>query len=173
MRISIFIQFLLAAIVANTVFAGDSSTRLGGSNDTALEIILASSVAEDPNDQIVTSNAVVALGDFKYSLDGSLNIPSGQSSAGSPVMKVVKDSITGRIGLTNGQLIIEYVEGENGAYLASDYGLAIVSQLSSINRVVVQLVDFGEYKQLQTTLGLDTRVISTELDVYYGGYKPQ
>lgn len=137
---------------------------------------------EDLNNQIVTSNTIVALGKFKYSLDDSLAIvqvkntqlmsSQKQSAQSITSMKVVADPRTGRIGLTNGQLIIKYAEGVIGADLALDYGLSIITELASINRVVVQVGDLAGFAQLNETLRSDDRVVSTELDIYYGDHKP-
>ena len=88
-------------------------------------------------------------------------------------LKVVENPLTGRIGLTSGHLIVEYAEGENGPDLALGYGLAVISQLPSINRIVVQLSDLGQFEQVKESMRLDDRVVSTELEVYYGGYKAQ
>ena len=86
---------------------------------------------------------------------------------------VVKDLMSGRIGITEGRLIIKYAKGVNGENLAIDYSLDLVEQLPSINRIVVQLSDLTTLKQVQGNLMLDKRVLTTSLEVQYGGYTPR
>jgi hypothetical protein len=83
----------------------------------------------------------------------------------------VKDKLTGKIGITQGRLIVKYVDGLNGENIALDYGLNLVDQLPSINRLVVQLSDLTNLEQIQETLSFDRRVLTTSLEVYYGGYQ--
>jgi len=173
MGVSIFISVILTLILTAPIVASEPSSRLGTANQAALKIYEASSVVEDPTDQILTSSTIAALGDFKYPLEGSLQVSRGQSATTGTLMKVVKDALTGRIGLTSGHLIVEYVEGESGPDLALSYGLAVISQLPSLNRIVVQLGDLGEFEQVKESMRLDDRVVSTELEIYYGGYKAQ
>ena len=84
---------------------------------------------------------------------------------------VVKDLVTGKIGLTEGKLIIKHVIGVNGDDIASDYGFEIVDYLPSINRIVVQLPDLIGFANVQNSLRVDQRVMETSLEVYYGGYQ--
>jgi hypothetical protein len=132
-------------------------------------------VVIDNDNNIALTAGITALGDYKYSLDDSLTNGQAQSQSVQSVssLKVVKNPLTGRIGLTSGQLIVEYVEGENGADLALGYGLEVISQLPSINRIFVQLDDMGKFQQVKEAMRLDDRVVSAELEIDYGGYIAQ
>ena len=111
------------------------------------------------------------LGPYKYSLDGSL-APSALRGVEREARKlVVKDLVTGKIGLTEGKLIIKHGIGVNVDDIASDYGFEIVDYLPSINRIVVQLPDLIGFANVQNSLRLDQRVMETSLEVYYGGYQ--
>jgi hypothetical protein len=138
-----------------------------------LSIIESSVVVIDQDNNIGLTSGILALGDYKYSLDGSLGTIQTQSAQPESSMKVVVNSLTGRIGLTSGHLIIQYAEGENGRDLALGYGLAVINQLPSLDRIVVKLVNLGQFEQIIKLMSLDDRVVATELDVYYGGYKAQ
>lgn len=138
-----------------------------------LNIIESSVVVIDQDNNIGLTSGIEALGDYKYSLDDSLGTVQTQSAQPVSSLKVVVNPLTGRIGLTSGHLIVEYAEGESGPDLALSYGLAVISQLPSLNRIVVQLGDLGEFEQVKESMRLDDRVVSTELEIYYGGYKAQ
>ena len=89
-------------------------------------------------------------------------------------MKVIKNPNTGRMGITNGQLFIHYAEGENGSDIALNYGLSVVTELPSIDRIVVQIIDLEMYGQIKEAMKLDGRIVSIDLDIKYGGgYKPR
>ena len=133
-----------------------------------LIIIENSVVVADKNNQINLDEGISAIGDYKYSLDGSLVISQAQNVQSSTVMKVVKNPSTGRIGLTNGLLIIKYADGENGSDLALNYGLSVIDELPSLNRVVAQLKNPEDFTRINEAMKLDNRVISTELEIYYG-----
>jgi hypothetical protein len=166
-------------MVANFTFMTVLLTSWAGAQQPApighqeLNIIESSVVAIDQDNNIGLTSGIEALGDYKYSLDNSLATSQAQSADPVSSLKVVENPLTGRIGLTSGHLIVEYAEGENGPDLALGYGLAVISQLPSINRIVVQLSDLGQFEQVKESMRLDDRVVSTELEVYYGGYKAQ
>ena len=136
----------------------------------SFQVYSASSVVSDPDDKVNISGKVVALGDYKYSLDSSLASSNLRGMQLDPKRKVVKDLVTGRIGITQGRLIVKYADGVNGDNIALDYGLELVDRLPSINRIVVQLFDLTNLKQVQDNLMLDQRVLTTTLEAYYGGY---
>ena len=144
-----------------------------GSIDLNIDIIENSMVVFDKNNTISINDGIAAIGDYKYSLDGSLPNTQLQNTQSSIIMKVVKNSNTGRVGLTNGQLFIKYAEGVNGPDLALNYGLSVIDALPSLNRIVVQLNNLGDYERIKESMKLDDRVISTELDIYYAAIQPQ
>ena len=131
-------------------------------------IIENSVVVADKDNQISLNDGILAIGDYKYSLDGSLVVSQARNAQLSSVMKVVKNPFTGRIGLTNGRLVIKYADGENGSDLALNYGLSVIGELPSLNRVVAQLKNIEDFTRINEAMKLDDRVISTELEIYYG-----
>lgn len=144
-----------------------------GSLDQDIIIIENSMVVFDKNNTISINDGIGAIGDYKYSLDGSLPNNQLQNTQSSIIMKVVKNRNTGRVGLTNGQLFIKYAEGVNGPDLALNYGLSVIDVLPSLNRIVVQLNNLEDYERIKESMKLDDRVISTELDIYYAALQLQ
>ncbi len=139
----------------------------------SFEVYSSSSVVSDPDDLVKISSKIGALGEYKYSLDGSLAASNLRGMEIESKKSVVKDLMSGRIGITEGRLIIKYAKGVNGENLAIDYSLDLVEQLPSINRIVVQLSDLTTLKQVQGNLMLDKRVLTTSLEAQYGGYTPR
>lgn len=170
MRSVIVVKFTFMAVLLTSGAGAQQQAPIGHQK---LSIIESSVVVIDKDNNIALAAGIAALGDYKYSLDDTL--ATGQTQNAQPVssLKVVKNPLTGRIGLTSGQLIVEYAEGENGPDLALWYGLEVISQLPSINRIIVQLDDMGKFEQVKEVMRLDDRVVSTELEVYYGGYIAQ
>jgi hypothetical protein len=132
-----------------------------------------SSVSLDVDNEIVIDNNIKALGDYKYSLDGSLASISIQSGVSFGGTKVVKNSDTGQIGLTNGQVIIKYKDGIDGGSIATDYGLNLIGTLPNINRITIQLSNLNKFTTLRSKLNSDNRVVSIELDVSYAPHRPE
>ena len=175
----LFKSFLLmtltcaAVMFASVLLAAEPALSLYPPDRSTIEMVQDAVVVEDPLDQIATSESVFAFGKFKYSLDGNLPVARGQHSEVGPSMHVVKDSISKQIGLSNGQLIIKYIPGTDGVALAGEYGLTLVGELPSLDRIVVQLVELEALADLQDELLRDARILSTELDVRYGEVREQ
>lgn len=144
-----------------------------GSIDQDIIVIENAVVIFDKDNTISLDVGIAEIGDYKYSLDGSLGNNQVQNIQSSSVMTVVKNPNTGRVGLTNGQLFIKYAEGVNGPDLALNYGLSVIDELPSLNRIVVQLNNLGNYELIKESMKLDIRVISTELEVYYAATQLQ
>jgi len=161
----------LFGLFAATACVSESVRRDGLPDERSFEVYASSSVASDPDNRLAISSSIGVLGDYKYSLDGSLAKSNLRGIELDKKNKVVKDKRTGKIGITQGRLIVKYVDGLNGENIALDYGLNLVDQLPSINRLVVQLSDLTNLEQIQETLSLDRRVLTTSLEVYYGGYQ--
>ena len=170
MRTVLVAKFTFMAVLLTSWASGQQAVPIGHQE---LNIIESSVVVSDQDNNIGLTSGIKALGDYKYSLDNSLGTVQTQSAQPVSLLKVVVNPSTGRIGLTSGHLIIEYVEGETGPDLALGYGLAVISQLPSLNRIVVQLGNLGQFEQVNESMRLDDRVVSTELEIYYGGYKAQ
>ena len=157
-----------ASLLVGVLSSVASAQQQNPSDYEDLIIIENSVVVADKDNQINLNEGISAVGDYKYSLDGSLLISQAQNAQSSTVMKVVKNPSTGRIGLTNGLLIIKYADGENGSDLALNYGLSVIDELPSLNRVVAQLKNPEDFTRINEAMKLDNRVISTELEIYYG-----
>lgn len=170
MRSVIVVKFTFMAVLLTSGAGAQQQAPIGHQE---ISIIESSVVVIDKDNNIALAAGIAALGDYKYSLDNSLATSQAQSADPVSSLKVVENTLTGRIGLTSGHLIVEYAEGENGPDLAFGYGLAVISQLPSLNRIVVQLGDLGQFEQVKESMRLDDRVVSTELEIYYGGYIAQ
>lgn len=142
-------------------------------NQQNLTVIESSKVVSDIDNVIKLSENIGELGGYKYSLNGDLKLGRTQSATPASHLKVVKNPHTGRIGLTSGVLIVQYSEGEDGLNVAAEYDLLVIKEIPSLNRVVIQLDSASDYNDLNVSMRQDQRVVSTELDVYYGGGKTQ
>ena len=162
--------FLGSSLCSTACFSGVQSID-GTTESESFEIYFSSIVVSDPGNSIKIDGDIGVLGPYKYSLDGSLSLSPPRGVEREARKLVVKDLVTGKIGLTEGKLIIKHVIGVNGDDIASDYGFEIVDYLPSINRIVVQLPDLIGFANVQNSLRVDQRVMETSLEVYYGGYQ--
>lgn len=96
-----------------------------------------------------------------------------QSAEPSVSLKPIKLASTGQIVLSGGRLVVQLVDANAGDSLAVDYGLDLVSKLSSISRVILQVPKFSQLQKTKAALELDYRVRSVELEVYRGGGNAQ
>ena len=169
----LFLFMFLVRIFWAEYSVADLDRADGAQFEPSFEVYSSSSVVSDPDDLVKISSKIGALGEYKYSLDGSLAASNLRGMQIESKKSVVKDLMSGRIGITEGRLIIKYADGVNGENLATDYSLDLVEQLPSINRIVVQLSDLTTLKQVQGNLMLDKRVLTTSLEAQYGGYTPR
>ena len=169
----LFLFMFLVRIFWAEYSVADLDRADGAQFEPSFEVYSSSSVVSDPDDLVKISSKIGALGEYKYSLDGSLAASNLRGMQIESKKTVVKDLMSGRIGITEGRLIIKYADGVNGENLAIDYSLDLVEQLPSINRIVVQLSDLTTLKQVQGNLMLDKRVLTTSLEAQYGGYTPR
>jgi len=166
----LFVGIFFGLVVIAAMASEDRASR--GQSHNEVEFLDQASITTDPDNEISLSDNVIKVGLFKVTLDGATNVQT-QAVPLETGFKAVRNPRTGQIGLTKGDLIVEYREGANGAYIGSDYGLPVVDELSSISRVVLRVDNLGELATIRSQLELDPRVISTELDVYTGGGVPQ
>ena len=161
---------LIACILSSIAFAQQQVA-----DDYQDFIIIEDSVViVDTDNNVLLTDGIKTIGNYKFSLDGSLNGVREQNAQIKTTMKVIKNPNTGRMGITNGQLFIHYAQGENGSDIALNYGLSVVTELPSIDRIVVQIIDLNMYGQIKEAMELDGRIVSTDLDIKYGGgYKPR
>lgn len=169
-----FLLHLFAFLVSSLFAAGcfSSIQRIDGTTEAqAFEIYATSVVVSDPRDLISVDSGIGVIGDYKYSLDGSLAPVLLRGAETDSSKTVVKDLVTGRIGVTEGKLIIKYAAGNNPDNIALDYGYEVVDHLRLINRMVVKLPNLTDLPNVQSSLRLDERVLETSLEVDYGGYR--
>ena len=167
--------FHLFVFLASSFFAAgcfSSIQRIDGTTEAqAFEIYASSVVVSDPRDLIRVNSGIGVVGDYKYSLDGSLAPALLRGAETDSGKTVVRDLVTGKIGVTEGKLIIKYAAGNNPDNIALDYGYDVVDYLRSINRMVVKLPDLTDLLNVQSSLRLDERVLETSLEVDFGGYR--
>ena len=166
-----YLVFLLGSSLCATACFSCVQRIDGTTESQSFEIYFSSIVVSDPGNSINIDGGTGILGPYKYSLDGSLSPPPLRGVEREARKTVVKDLVTGKIGLTEGKLIIKHITGVNADDIASDYGLEVVDYLPSINRIVVQLPDLLGLANVQNSLRVDQRILETSLEVYYGGYQ--
>lgn len=161
-------SFLLAGIFAASLSFANGPPQIDQDRQ-AYRVIQGSSVVVDPNDEIVQSEKIGSVGDFKYSLDGGL-APLGiaQTVGVKENMKVVEVVGSAVKGITDGKIFVQYVPGTDPAQISVDYGLQQVETFPGINRLLLKVNDLGSIESVQKELERDFRVISTELDIYFG-----
>lgn len=81
---------------------------------------------------------------------------------------VVTLGTSSTLGITDGQIILEYFDQGYVDTLVQDYPVQLVLELHGLNRVVVKIQDLNRLKDLLQQLADDYRVKSTELMVNYG-----
>jgi hypothetical protein len=90
------------------------------------------------------------------------------SSKGSASRLVVSENGTNTLGLTEGEVILEYRRRDDVESITSDYEVSLVGELHGLNRVVVQVSDLGSLSEILASLKSDFRVASVELVIDYG-----
>lgn len=161
----------LSILFSTGVFGANSTQTLLGATEEGetLTIFFDSVVVQDLNNEIGLSNSIKGLGMYKYSLDqNALSIQRSQGAGQNSRMRVVEKSGTGKKGLTTGLLFVALVEGESGAEIASDHSLALLKKFESINTVLLQVENLRDLDDVRDALESDPRIVSTELDIYYG-----
>lgn len=88
--------------------------------------------------------------------------------------KLAKDQVvvtlgsSSTLGISDGQIILEYFDQGAVDTLLQDYPVQLVLELHGLNRVVVKIRELNHLKDLLQQLSDDYRVKSTELMVNYG-----
>ena len=90
------------------------------------------------------------------------------SSKGSASRLVVSENGTNTLGLTEGEVILEYRRRDDVESITSDYEVSLVGELHGLNRIVVQVSDLGSLSEILASLKSDFRVASLELVIDYG-----
>ena len=72
------------------------------------------------------------------------------------------------MGITEGQVIVEYYDRSDIDTLLHDYSLQLVLELQGLNRFVVQISNLSRLNEALAELSNDFRVKSTELMVNFG-----
>ena len=72
------------------------------------------------------------------------------------------------MGITEGQVIVEYYDRSDIDTLLQDYSLQLVLELQGLNRCVIQISNLSRLNEALEELSNDFRVKSTELMVNFG-----
>lgn len=72
------------------------------------------------------------------------------------------------MGITTGQVILEYYDRRDMDTLLQDYSMQLVSELEELNRFVVQINNLSRLTEALEELSNDFRVKSTELMINFG-----
>jgi len=72
------------------------------------------------------------------------------------------------MGITTGQVILEYYDPRDMDNLLQDYSMQLVSELEELNRFVVQINNLSRLTEALEELSNDFRVKSTELMINFG-----
>ena len=166
----LFLTTLAIFFSTGVLAANPTQTHLGASAEReAITIFFDSVVVQDLNNEIGLSNSIKGLGMYKYSLDQNvLPILRSQSAGQNSRMRVVEKSGTGKKGVTSGALFVSLVDGVSGAEIASDHSLALLKSFESISTVLLQVENLRDLDDIRDALESDPRIVSTELDIYYG-----
>ncbi|MDA8739193.1 hypothetical protein N9M55_05380 [Luminiphilus sp.] len=73
------------------------------------------------------------------------------------------------MGITHGQVIVEYYDRGSVDSLLQDYSMLLVLELHGLNRVVVKIQNLSRLNEALEELSSDFRIKSTELMVNFGG----
>lgn len=163
--IAIVFWFFIASVQAQSL----SSL---GSSDSADDVrVLASHqiiYAEEMESLGIKPEKII--GDFALVNKGALKIGFLQQQVKKQAEEQVVVSLgsSNTLGITDGQIILEYFDQDHVDNLVQDYPVQLVLELHGLKRVVVKIQDLNSLKDLLQQLSNDYRVKSTELMVNYG-----
>jgi hypothetical protein len=77
----------------------------------------------------------------------------------------VQEPGTDGFKVSDGSMLIEYVEGTDTAAIALDYGLELIRDFPSVRTASFQAASFSELSELMETLMNDERISFVSLDL--------
>ncbi|MBH98818.1 MAG: hypothetical protein CMM56_10275 [Rhodospirillaceae bacterium] len=130
-------------------------------------IILQSVVIRDRDNLIPLLPDIKQLGDFKYELmPGSLSsFYLTQARSEEPTYKLVQELNSDAYKISDGSLLIEYVDGVSTAVIANDYTLKLILDFPSVRTASFQSENFSGLAELVLALMHDERINSVTLDL--------
>jgi hypothetical protein len=130
-------------------------------------VLLQSVVVLDENNLIPLFPDIYRLGNFKYELTpGALSsFYMTHSMSERPVYKLVQEPDTDSFKVSDGSMLIEYVEGTDTEAIARDYGLELIRDFPSVRAASFQAASFSELSELMETLMNDERINFVSLDL--------
>jgi hypothetical protein len=88
-----------------------------------------------------------------------------QSMSERSVYKLVQEPDTDSFKVSDGSMLIEYVEGTDTAAIARDYGLKLTRDFPSVRTASFQAARFSGLSELMETLMNDERISFVSLDL--------
>jgi len=130
-------------------------------------VLLQSAVVLDESNLIPLLPDIYRLGNFKYELiPGALSsFYMTQSMSERSVYKLVQEPDTDSFKVSDGSMLIEYVEGTDTAAIARDYGLKLTRDFPSVRTASFQAARFSGLSELMETLMNDERISFVSLDL--------
>tara|TARA_B100001142_G_scaffold323515_1_gene373724 strand:- start:2004 stop:2600 length:597 start_codon:yes stop_codon:yes gene_type:complete len=130
-------------------------------------ILFESIVIFDENDLIPLLPNIYQIGNFKYELTpGALSafyLP--QSASGERIYKLVQEQGIDGYKISDGSMLIEYMEGTDTAAIANDFSLELILDFPSVRTASFQASTFSGLNELMSTLTEDDRINLVSLDL--------
>ena len=121
----------------------------------------------DENDLIPLLPNIYQIGNFKYELTpGALSafyLP--QSASGERIYKLVQEQGIDGYKISDGSMLIEYMEGTDTAAIANDFSLELILDFPSVRTASFQASTFSGLNELMSTLTEDDRINLVSLDL--------
>lgn len=168
-------MLLIASCISSLTVQAETLTDLSlGAATSALDIRNEFIVLPKENKELDDVDTVKIIDDYIIvQASQSAKYANQQSSLkgsviGSASRLVVSENGTNTLGLTEGEVILEYRRRDDVESITSDYEVSLVGELHGLNRVVVQVSDLGSLSEILASLESDFRVASIELVINYG-----
>ena len=167
LSVSLFLQENLLAQEPFASTANNSNSVVEETIRQMPTVLFRSVVVLDENNFIPLLPDIYRLGNFKYELTpGALSLfYTTQSIAEGRVYKLVQEPGTDGLKVSDGSMLIEYVEGTDTAAIARDYGLELIRDFPSVRTASFQAASFSELSELMETLMDDERISFVSLDL--------
>ena len=163
---------LIASCISSLTVQAETLTDLSlGTATSALDIRTEFTVLRNESGQFDEVDTVKIIDDYiivEAPLSAKYANQQKSPSKGSTSRLVVSENGTNTLGLTEGEVILEYRRRDDVESITSDYEVSLVDELHGLNRIVVQVSDLGSLSEILASLKNDFRVASLELVIDYG-----
>ena len=130
-------------------------------------VLFESVVVLDEKNLIPLLPGIRRLGNFKYELTpGELSLfYTTQSLTAGRIYKLVREPDADSFKVSDGSMLIEYVDGADTAVIARDYGLELILDFPSIRTASFRPANFSKLSETMEVLMDDERINLVSLDL--------